>query len=64
MRIVLLKAQEINGKPFPLGQKLDVTPELFATLDAEIYTGQWPPNVKKGSKTKLKTDFFKPKNIK
>ena len=63
MRIVLLKAQEINGKPFPVGQKLDVTPELFATLEsAEVYTGVWPPKLTR--KTKMKTDFFKPKNIK
>jgi len=63
MRIVLNKAQNINGKWFPVGQKLDVTQELFATLEsAEKYTGEWPPKLTR--KKKMKTDLFKPKNIK
>lgn len=56
MKIILTKGAIINGKKYPIGQKMDVTPQKFAEIDgAKPYFGQMM------TKEKVKTDFFKPK---
>ena len=59
MYIRLLKSYTHKNKKYPLGQILNVGMALYKALIekkiAEDYTGERPP------KSKLKTEFFKPK---
>lgn len=57
MKIILQKAAEISGKKFHIGQRLDVTKEVFESLGdaAKPYNG--PMLTTKRTKTNL----FKPK---
>lgn len=57
MKIILEKSAEINGKKFPIGQRLEVTKEVFESLGdaAKVYGG--PMLTTK----RTRTDLFKPK---
>lgn len=61
MRIVFIKSCVFNRAYRPIGSITTVTPEVANTLitegKAQEYGGKYPPT------EKIKTDFFKPKDI-
>lgn len=62
MKVRLLKKWENAGKAYAMATVLEVADpkakQLISDRIAEKYNGEYPP------KQKLKTEFFKPKNIK
>jgi hypothetical protein len=60
MKIILMKSAEVRGKKFPIGQKMDVTPEVFESLGDAAKEISGPMVTGK----KAKTDLFKPKDKK